>query len=182
MIVFHGHIGQKPRYAGNNHPFLQKPPVFLASGPSFRHGVHIIWRQGAHSAYGCFLNPGLRRRERFSSALFGNSIMIEVFTTSLVKTSNLHDLTSIFSRFKSSVIVNNGILQTCILRIDMVFCTVVCIIPMPQKRLTCSKVGRYGVVPWGGNRHMREQSPVCLVSSLRPKRLLEWRNSESASD
>lgn len=97
---------------------------------------------------------------------FGNSIVVKVFTTSISKTSNLRDLTSIFSRFKSSVIANNCILQTCALRIDMVSCTVVCIIPIPRKRLTCSKIGRYGVVPWGGNKRLRRQNPIRLTLHL----------------
>lgn len=42
LIVFHGHIGQKSRYAGNNHHILRKPHVFVSIGPSFRHGVHTI--------------------------------------------------------------------------------------------------------------------------------------------
>ena len=69
LIVFHGHIGQNSRYAGNNHHILRKPHVFIDIDPSFRHGVHTIWRQGVLCVYGCFLDPRLRQRERSSFGL-----------------------------------------------------------------------------------------------------------------
>ncbi len=152
LIVFHGHIGQKSKYAGNNNHISRNSHVFVDIDLSFRYDVHVIGHQGSLFVYECALDSRLRQCEESSLAFLGNSIVIKVLTTSITKTSNLRDLTSIFSKIESCMIVNNGILQTCGLNIDMVSRTVVCIIPIPQKRLTCSKLGRYGVAPWGGNK------------------------------
>ena len=53
--------------------------------------------------------------------------------------------------------------------------------PYTPKTANLLKARKIWVVPWGGNKRMREQGPIRPTLSLEPKRLLERQSLESAS-